>query len=157
MIFDLLTLKDPFNRWRIYPNSEYTDIFNYNDFHVSSYDIAEGRYFGRNKTWRGEADWFRLKYENLLAYGSTKDVNCIVFEYRANHPFYVTTVTETEEVVEEFPATDVFKRGAVKFVDTVEHYSHADSIVFTSHVHEEDTSVHEGDYVIIKKFEFLTV
>lgn len=160
MIFDLLTLKDPFNRWRIFPNSEYDEselskIFTPNG-HVSSYNIEEGRYFQWNDTWYGEGNYFKVNFENIIEYGQKRDVNTIVFEYRANHPFYVTTLTAEEEVVEEFEATDVFKKGSIRFIETIEHYGIEDAIVFTLHTHE-DNRVHEGDYLIIRKFEFLTV
>ena len=157
MIFDLLTLKDPYKRMKIYPSPSGVVPFGEGGLGTVQYAIDEGWYMGCNEDWYGERRMCTVDFSKIFEKNDPPVfVNVVKFAYRSNNSFHVrfTWDRPDAEYLHEFVATDTFKTVSFVFDNYVE-YSTERKWSFVMDWHE-DSWTRKGDFIIIKNLEFLT-
>lgn len=150
MIFDLLTLKDPFSRIKIYPNENNTPIFyiedknDHND--IASYVIEEGYYF----------EVVSIGSYKLLTEVHWDDLIDLGYGYLNLHAIKVTYRASVDIDI-DISSVGKYTLPACENMQTVSVLLnlmlHGHSIDIRVH----DNTVQRGEYAIIKNFEFLTL
>lgn len=161
MIFDLLTIKDIYNRIQVYPHSSGNLPFYFSSYDdTTGYQIEEGYYF--EFKWDGYSNrtFATLELANVLSNSEIYSVaHAIKFKYRSNRGIAIDWGVMGKNA--KFPASETFTTATVllncSINDIVNSVYIADETYKES---AEDATVDfpkKGDYLIIKNIEILQI
>lgn len=162
MIFDLLTIKDLYNRISFYPNKDGVLPFdqNVNGYEqAKKYEIEEGCYFEFRNSGYTSRIFTTLSFEHLTISEKYKIIHAMKITYRSNRGIHISGSNDTFKEVDA-KASDTFRTVTV-ILDS--NLNNAGKIrIFDEAWNLNPETVSEGfpnagDYLIIKKIEFLTV
>lgn len=160
MIFDLLTLKDLYNRISFYPNSNGIMPFNQNQNgweYVKRYEIAEGCYFEFKNDIIGENRFFTtLNWYDFPTSVTYARIHSMKITYRSNRDICIDGRGYPDKFNKvSAKASDTFKTVTVILNNTLNYIGYID-IWDGSYLDSSVGYPKAGDYLIIKKIELLT-
>lgn len=163
MIFDLLTIKDLYTRWSFYPNSRGIQPFwqgAYDSGEAKRYEIEEGCYFEFKNSGYGSRIFTNLNYEHLTTSEMYTRIHSMKITYRSNRGIHIVGGSFPDKVEGDSKASDTFKTVTVILDTTLNKLGRISIMDESWNLNPEKVSEgfpKAGDYLIIKKIEFLTI
>lgn len=162
MIFDLLTIKDLYNKTPFYPNKDGVLPFNQNVNgyeQAKKYEIEEGCYFEFRNSGYTSRVFTNLSFDHLTISEKYKIIHAMKITYRSNRGIHISGSGGTFKAVDA-KASDTFRTVTVILDDSLNDIGKISILDEAWNLNPENVSEgfpNAGDYLIIKKIEFLTV
>lgn len=163
MIFDLLTIKDLYKRWSFYPNSSGVQPFwqgSYDYGEAKRYEIEEGCYFEFRNSGYSSRLFTSFKFDHLTTTEMYTRIHAMKITYRSNRGIYIAGRGSNSFKRVYTKASDNFTTVTVALNNTLNALGYIDILDEGYVLNPEETAegfAKAGDYLIIKKIEFLTI